>query len=454
MVGWTDETGRLRMEEVFRFENDLVKRAGHLCWDIDSLVANVVAGMRAAHERGYDPETVGIDTWGVDYVLLDVDGLRIGDAVAYRDARTEGVRDALDADGTLSPSEHYARTGIQYQPFNTVYQLVAQMREHPEQLAAARAFLMVPDYLNWLLCGVAANEYTNASTTALVNVETRDWDECLVARLGLPREVFLPIRQPGEVLGDLLPEIAEEVGFSCRVMLPATHDTGSAWLAVPAPDADSVYLSSGTWSLMGVENTTPITDSRSAAGNFTNEGGAFGTLRYLKNIMGLWMVQRINKELGHPGFPGLIEAALESSEFSSVVDVDDPRFLAPPSMVEEVKAACLDSGQLAPVTTGEIMQCVYNSLAVDYAAVLSALEELTGRRYRRINAVGGGTRDLYLAQRMSAACGLPVLLGPTEGTAVGNIVVQLISSGELPSLSSARAAIRSSFDIKEVRPDE
>ena len=155
MVGWTDETGRLRMEEVFRFENDLVKRAGHLCWDIDSLVANVVAGMRAAHERGYDPETVGIDTWGVDYVLLDVDGLRIGDAVAYRDARTEGVRDALDADGTLSPSEHYARTGIQYQPFNTVYQLVAQMREHPEQLAAARAFLMVPDYLNWLLCGVA-----------------------------------------------------------------------------------------------------------------------------------------------------------------------------------------------------------------------------------------------------------------------------------------------------------
>ena len=456
ILGWV-EGGRMHLKEVYRFENRLVEKNGHLCWEMDRLWQNVLAGLKACKDAGCTPETVGIDTWAVDFVLLDAAGEILGDTVAYRDSRTEGVRQALEP--VLSFAEHYARTGIQYQPFNTAYQLAALQKEHPDQLAAAKTFLMVPDYLNYKLTGVAANEYTNASTTALVGAASRDWDYELIARLGLPRGIFQPICQPGTVLGRLTPEVQAEVGFDCTVVLPATHDTGSAWLAVPARDDRAVYLSSGTWSLLGVENTVPITSAASAAANFTNEGGYGGTYRYLKNIMGLWMIQSVRRELGEhapngtrPAFPELIAAAKEASGYPGLVNADDDRFLAPNSMIGEITAACAEAGYPAPATTGEVMQVIYNSLADDYRRAIAALQSLTGKTYESVNIVGGGSQDGYLNQMAANVTGLPVYAGPTEGTALGNLIVQFIAAGEYADLQAARDAIKQSFAIQEVLP--
>ena len=456
ILGWVED-GRMHLKEVYRFENRLAEKNGHRCWEMDRLWQNVLAGLKACKDAGYTPETVGVDTWAVDFVLLDAAGEILGDTVAYRDSRTEGVRQALEP--VLPFAEHYARTGIQYQPFNTAYQLAALQKEHPDQLAAAKTFLMVPDYLNYKLTGVAANEYTNASTTALVGAASRDWDYELIARLGLPRGIFQPICQPGTVLGRLTPVVQAEVGFDCTVLLPATHDTGSAWLAVPARDDRAVYLSSGTWSLLGVENTVPITSAASAAANFTNEGGYGGTYRYLKNIMGLWMIQSVRRELGEhapngtrPAFPELIAAAKEAGGYPGLVNADDDRFLAPNSMIGEITAACAEAGYPAPATTGEVMQAIYKSLADDYRRAVAALQSLTGKTYESVNIVGGGSQDGYLNQMAANATGLPVYAGPTEGTALGNLMVQFIAAGEYPDLQAARDAIKQSFAIQEVLP--
>ena len=447
----------MHLKEVYRFENRLVTKNGHLCWDMDALWNSVLEGLRACRAAGYVPATLSIDTWAVDFVLLDENGGVLGDTVAYRDGRTEGERARLEP--VLPFAEHYARTGIQYQPFNTAYQLAALQKEHPDRLAAAKTFLMVPDYLNYKLTGVAANEYTNASTTALVGAASRDWDDELIARLGLPRGIFQSICRPGTVLGCLTPEVQAEVGFDCTVVLPATHDTGSAWLAVPARDDRAVYLSSGTWSLLGVENTVPITSAASAAANFTNEGGYGGTYRYLKNIMGLWMIQSVRRELGEhapngtrPAFPELIAAAKEASGYPGLVNADDDRFLAPNSMIGEITAACAEAGYPAPATTGEVMQAIYNSLADDYRRAIAALQSLTGKTYESVNIVGGGSQDGYLNQMAANVTGLSVYAGPTEGTALGNLMVQFIAAGEYADLQAARDAIKQSFAIQEVLP--
>ena len=447
----------MHLKEVYRFENRLVTKNGHLCWDMDALWNSVLEGLRACRAAGYVPATLSIDTWAVDFVLLDENGGVLGDTVAYRDGRTEGERARLEP--VLPFAEHYARTGIQYQPFNTAYQLTALKREHPEQLAAARTFLMVPDYLNYKLTGVAANEYTNASTTALVGAESRNWDDELIARLGLPRGIFQPIRMPGQVLGRFTAAVREAAGFDCTVLLPATHDTGSAFLAVPARDENAVCLSSGTWSLLGVENPVPITSAASAAANFTNEGGYGGTYRYLKNIMGLWMIQSVRRELGEhapngtrPAFPELIAAAKEASGYPGLVNADDDRFLAPNSMIGEITAACAEAGYPAPATTGEVMQAIYNSLADDYRRAIAALQSLTGKTYESVNIVGGGSQDGYLNQMAANVTGLSVYAGPTEGTALGNLMVQFIAAGEYADLQAARDAIKQSFAIQEVLP--
>ena len=451
--------GRMELTEVYRFENGLTRLGGHLCWDIDAVADNVVAGLAAAHDAGFEPTTIGIDTWGIDYVLLDENDERIGECVGYRDSRTDGVRDALELAGILSFDEHYARTGIQYQQFNTAYQLCALSREDRSQLDAAKTFLMVPDYLNWVLTGVAANEYTNASTTALVNAEACEWDDEIIARLNLPRDIFLPIQMPGTSLGRLRPEIAERVGFDAEVVLVASHDTGSAWLAVPARDDKAVYVSSGTWSLMGCENRAAITTQASAAANLTNEGGYERRYRYLKNIMGLWMIQNVRKELGEktvvpPSWGELVEAAeaARAAGFSCVIDADDPELLAPVSMLTALREVASCSGQAVPQTMGEYALTVYDSLAADYARTVEQLSGLTGTDYTSINIVGGGSANGYLNQATANACGIPVFAGPTEGTALGNLMVQFIYSGEYASLEEARAAIKASFDIKEYLP--
>lgn len=467
--------GRILLEEVYRFDNIQRHKDGHDCWDTDALWASILEGLKACKAAGKTPSTMGIDTWAVDFILLDDQGTPISDAVAYRDKRTEGMRDALEP--VLPFAQHYAAAGIQYQPFNTIYQLVALQKENPEQLEKAAHFLMIPEYFNYKLSGVMRNEYTNSTSTALVNARTKDWDDRLIAKLGLPRHIFGPLSMPGTVLGGFTAEVENEVGFDCTVLLPATHDTGSAFLAVPAKDDQAVYISSGTWSLLGVENTEPITTPDSMRENFTNEGGYAYRFRYLKNIMGLWMIQSIRRELNgieyvqgkrlhlcaegsrlhltaeHQWSYAELEAeARKTLDFTSIVDVNDPQFLSPASMVEAVKNACVKSGQPVPETVGELMQCVYVSLAEGYRKAINGLSALTGKTYTSINIVGGGSKDGYLNELTAKATGLPVYAGPTEGTALGNIMVQMIAAGEFENLTAAREAIHRSFNIQEVTP--
>lgn len=500
IIGRVDN-GIMKLQEVYRFENGVSEKNGHLCWDINLLYQNVIDGIRECRNQNLTPDTMGIDTWGVDFVLLDSDGEILGDTVAYRDERTDGIRQELEDNGILSFDDLYSKTGIQYQKFNTIYQLVALQKEHPEYMEQAESFLMIPDYLNYKLTGIKSNEYTNASTTALVDAKTCDWDYELIEKLGLPKKIFGKLSKPGTKLGRFTQEVRNYVGFDLDVILPATHDTGSAYLAVPARDDKAVFLSSGTWSLMGVENKESITNGESKEANFTNEGGYNNTYRYLKNIMGLWMIQSVRREIGEitgtkPSFPELIEAAKQAKDVDVVLDVDDARFLAPKSMIDEIKNACEDAGRpLActnedyhygkelldrekdskklsdidksgkdnpdvkkseasdtpgslPAGTGEVMAVIYNSLSDDYRRTVETLEKLTGNKYTSINIVGGGSQDMYLNKRTAQATGLPVFAGPTEGTALGNLIVQFICSGEYKDLQEARDAIKKSFDIK------
>jgi len=447
--------GNIELKEVYRFSNGYIKKDNHLCWDIESLKENVIKGLKECNKQGCIPVTMGIDTWGVDFVLLDNEDKIIGDAVSYRDSRTEGIKEELEEKGILSFEEHYARTGIQYQQFNTAYQLVALKKEHPEYLEKASAFLMIPDYLNFVLTNKKANEYTDASTTALLNPETLNWDKELMDTLNIKKEMFMDVKQPGESLGYFTDEIISRVGFDCEVILPATHDTGSAYVAVPAKDDDSVFLSSGTWSLLGAENKHPLTNKGSMEANFSNEGGYNYTFRYLKNIMGLWMIQSVRKELikewvRDVSFPELIELAKAEKDFDSVVDVDDNRFLAPDSMIKEVIKACEDLNQNVPENYGQVIQCIYNSLVFMYAKSIKNLEKLTGTKYTSINIVGGGSQDMYLNKMTSKLTGLPVYAGPTEATCLGNLIAQFIYSGYYSSLKQARKAVKDSFDIKEI----
>lgn len=456
------ENGKIMLEEVYRFDNVQVFKNGHDCWNTELLFEHIVNGLKKCGEIGKIPSTLAIDTWGVDYVLLDGDKNPVCDTVAYRDKRTEGMKEEIEK---IIPFKNlYARTGIQYQPFNTVYQLYSQKLNHPEELKKAKHFLMIPEYFNYLLTGVIKNEYTNASTTSLVNAKSKTWDKEILKELGIPAEIFGELYMPKTTVGYLKPEIKEKISFDVKVILPATHDTGSAFMAVPAKDDTSVYISSGTWSLLGVENTEPLTDTQSCAANFSNEGGYDYRYRYLKNIMGLWMIQSIRRELNgvsyvagknvsassanNFSYADLERMARECSDFPSIIDVDGEEFLAPDSMIEAIKNACSKSGQKIPDSVGEIMQCVYQSLASKYAQAVKNLEELTKKKYTCINIVGGGSKDGYLNELTAKATKLTVYAGPTEGTALGNLMAQFIEAGEFESLAEARNAIHKSFEIK------
>jgi len=466
------EDGKIILEEMHRFDNIQQRRRGHDCWDIDMLWKNVLAGIENCRAAGKVPTSLGIDTWGVDFVLLDGEGRRIGDAVAYRDTRTQAVAGAVDE--RIGLSQLYAKTGIQRQEFNTIYQFAALAQEHPEELAQAKRFLMIPEYLNYLLTGKAVNEYTNATTTGMLNARTLEWDADVLEAVGAPTKIFGPVSMPGSSLGGFTDAVKQLVGFDCEVVLPATHDTGSAFLAVPAQDDQAAYLSSGTWSLLGVENEEPITTEDSRLQNFTNEGGYQRRYRYLKNIMGLWMIQSIRRELNGVdyvegkgagreraertiGFGELADPAREEERATGGapaprVNVNDDRFLAPESMIEEIKQACRETGQAVPESTGAVMRCVYESLTSSYAEAIAELSKLTGKTYTSLNVVGGGCQDAYLNELTARACGIPVFAGPIEGTSLGNLMVQMIQGGEFTDLQDARSAIRASFDVKTYQP--
>lgn len=458
------EDGKMKLDEIYRFDNKQIQKNGHVCWDLENLWNGIIEGMKVCGRIGKIPKTIGIDTWAVDYVLLDENHELLGDAVAYRDQRTKGADQIVE--GLVSEKELYQKTGIQKQIFNTVYQLTVLKKENPDELDRARSLLMIPDYFHFLLTGVMKQEYTNATTTNLVHAAEKTWDYSLIEALGLPKALFDPLSMPGTAVGELTDEIRKQVGFSAVVILPATHDTASAFLAVPAQHNQAVYLSSGTWSLLGVENEMPVTTDESREENFTNEGGAWYRYRYLKNIMGLWMIQSIRRELNGTayvagreskyksdrqwGFKDLADEAERAEGFSSVVDVNHQSFLAPDSMIDAVCDYCRNTNQPVPKSVGELMQCVYKSLALCYKNAIEKLGGLTGRDYTCIHIVGGGCQDMYLNHMIAEITGLTVYAGPVEGTAIGNLMIQFIAGGEFEDLKSARDSIRRSFDMKEI----
>ena len=439
------EDGKIVLEEIYRFYNGVSEVNGHLCWDLKQLFAEIKNGMKECAKAGKVPVSLGVDTWGVDFVLLDEKDQVLGDTVAYRDSRTEGMDEEVYK--LISPEDLYARTGIQKQIFNTVYQLMAVKKQHPEYLEQAKAMLMIPDYFHFLLTGKKVQEYTEATTGQLIDARTNDWDYELMDLLGYPREIFMPISMPGTEVGELLPEVAQEVGFSCKVVLPATHDTGSAVMAVPSLNDDTLYISSGTWSLMGTERKEADCSMDSMERNFTNEGGYDHRYRYLKNIMGLWMIQSVRKELApDEGFGSICDNASRET-IPSIVDANDDRFLAPKNMTEEVQKACEESGQPVPQGIYQLAAVIYNSLAKCYAKTVQELEEVTGVHYPCIHIVGGGANADYLNRLTAKECGRTVYAGPTEATAIGNIMAQMIAGGEYTGLAQARASVMESFDI-------
>ena len=442
--------GKIVLEEVYRFWNGMDDVDGSLCWDVDRLFHEIVTGIKKCKEIGKIPSYMGIDTWGVDYVLLDEDDHILGKTYGYRDSRTNGMDEEVYK--IIPEKDLYQRTGIQKAIFNTIYQWMAVKKNNPEHMEAAKTMLFIPDYFNFKLTGVKVNEYTEASTGQLLNPKTKDWDYELIDMLGYNKEMLCPITKPGSKVGNFTEEIQKVVGFDCEVILPATHDTGSAVLAVPTNDDNGIYISSGTWSLMGVERMEADCSPASYAHNFTNEGGFQYRFRYLKNIMGLWMIQSVKKELkeekGIDLSFGELCADAATQTIPSIVNANDSRFLAPKNMTKEVQAACAESGQPVPETPGEIASVIYNSLAKCYADTIEEIQEMTGKTYDSISIVGGGSNAVYLNELTAKYTGRTVFAGPTEATAIGNVMVQMMATGELSDLAAARDCVFDSFAVQ------
>lgn len=443
------EGGKIKLEEIYRFPNGMDNVNGTLCWDVNRLFAEIKNGLKKCKELGKIPSFMGIDTWAVDYVLLDKEDKILGDTVGYRDSRTNGMDEKVYE--TISLSALYARTGIQKQIFNTIYQLMAVKQSHPEYLEQAESMLMIPDYFDFLLTGVKKMEYTNATSTQLVNPKTNDWDYELIDMLGYNSKMFQPVSMPGTIVGNFTKAIQEEIGFDCTVVLPATHDTGSAVLAVPTNDDNAIYISSGTWSLMGIERKEADCSMASMQANFTNEGGYDHRFRFLKNIMGLWMIQSVKKEFDEDlSFAEICERASKEN-IASIVDCNDDCFFAPQSMIKAVQDFCKNTDQQVPESVGEISAVVYNSLAYCYGETVKEIEAITGNTYDTIYVVGGGANAGYLNELTAKYTGKKVSAGPTEATAIGNITVQMLQDNVFADLPAARTCIEKSFDIKYYR---
>ena len=449
ILGWL-ENGRMQLEEVHRFENGMVKKDGELCWEFDRIFREVITGLKKCKEIGKLPVSLGVDTWGVDFVLLDKDDRVLGNTVGYRDHRTDGMDDLVDT--IISPQELYARTGIGKAIYNSIYQLMAVKEKHPEYMEQAETILFVPDYFHYLLTGKKTNEYTESTTTQLISAKTGDWDYELMDRLGIKKEMFCEIILPGSTIGHVKPEVAEEIGFDLEIVAPCSHDTASAVLAVPANDDDYIYISSGTWSLLGVELTEADCTEQSRLDNFTNEGGYNRRYTHLKNIMGLWMIQSLRHEVNDQySFAQICDMAEAEKDFPSRVDVDDLCFLSPDNMTEAVRDYCRRSGQAVPETLGQLATVAYTSLAECYARAAEAMEKKFGRTYSRIHIVGGGSNAAYLNELTAKATGKEVHAGPGEATAIGNITAQMLRTGEFASVEQARDTIHESFGVKIYR---
>ncbi|MBQ3115670.1 MAG: rhamnulokinase [Clostridia bacterium] len=441
------DNGKLVLEEIHRFKNGAERLGDKLVWNHEALFSSIVEGLKKCKEMNKIPQSIGIDTWGVDYALLDENDNLIGEIYSYRDERTLAVMDEVHS--VISEEELYERTGIKKQVFNTIYQLSCDKKSG--KLSKAKSFLMMPDYLHFRLTGKKRNEYTNASTTGLLNAKTREWDYEIIEKLGLKSELFGELSLPGTEVGCLKEEIAKEVGFNSVVCLPATHDTASAVMAVPKTDFP-LYISSGTWSLMGVETPNENTTKLACDAGFTNEGGYNRSVRFLKNIMGMWMIQCIKKEYNDKySFTDFVDEARKAEGFNSIVDVNDLSFFAPESMITAVKEYCKKTNQQVPETVGEIVLCVYTSLAVCYAKAVEQIEEISGVKFSEINIVGGGCQNVLMNELTAKMTKRTVVAGPVEATATGNLLAQILACGQIKSLDEGKKIIKESFEIKEIK---
>ncbi len=445
---------KIELQEVHRFSNDPVLLNGCLYWDILRLFHEVKQGILKATQAG-GFESIGIDTWGVDFGLLDQNGRLLENPVHYRDDRTDGMVDELLSQ--IPPKELYGMTGIQIMQINTLFQLYYLAHYRKDLLDRADRMLFTPDLLNYFLTGEKKAEYTIASTSQLLD-KNGGWNRELVRRVGIPDRIFCDMVQPGTRIGWLSDEIISELDGApkAEVIAVTSHDTASAVVAVPTTEPDFVFISCGTWSLMGTELQAPIMDEKSMEFNITNEGGYNHTTRYLKNIMGLWLIQETRRQLIWEGremsYAQLEQEALKAPAFQCFIDPDSPEFLKPGRLIDKVKGLCQATGQHVPQNIGEVMRCIYESLAMKYRNVFEYLCDAGGKRYPQINVVGGGTKDGFLCQLTADACGVKVVAGPIEATAMGNIAVQLISLGAIADLPAARKAVIRSFPVKEFQP--
>lgn len=450
----------LEIEVLHRFPNRPVRLLDRLHWDVLDLHREILTGLRLAGQKLGQVASVGVDTWGVDFALLGKDGSLLGNPRHYRDPHTENIMDSVFQ--VIPRQELYAHTGIQFMRFNSLFQLAALKRDKSPLLDMADRMLFMPDLFHYLLSGEAVNEYTDASTGQLLNPATRAFDTHLLGRLGLPTGLTRPVTLPGTVIGRLAESVRRDTGLGdCAVTVPATHDTAAAVAAVPVDrercaSGNWAYLSSGTWSLLGFELAGPKTDEAAFAANVTNEGGVNGTIRMLKNIMGLWLVQECRRawerEGRELGYEELVRLAAEADPFHALVDPDCPDFLLPPHMPKAFAGFCARTGQEPPEGPGPVVRCAMESLALKYRMVLRTLEKVSGKKAEVLHVVGGGCQNKLLCQFTADACGIPVVAGPVEATAIGNLLTQAMGVGAVKSLADAREVVRRSFEVNTYEP--
>ena len=445
------EGGKIIAEEIYRFSNTPEALPGtpgalgcqggkRLMWNAKRLFREILNGLKKAGELGKAPYSVGVDTWGVDYVLLDEKDEPIGGVYCYRDGRTKSA--VASVHRRVPFAELYAKTGIQFQAFNTVYQLYDDKRTG--RSAKARSFLMLPDYFHFLLTGVKKQEYTNATTTGMVNALTHTWDEEIIEKLDYKKEWFGELAQPGTEAGEFTEEVASIVGYRAKVILPATHDTAGAVLSAPL-EGQTPYISSGAWSLLGIERNRAYTTDKARELNYSNEGSVGGRFRLQKNIMGLWMIQQVRHELDDKYSFAEFASLARENPVPDEIDVNDRRFLAPKSMIDEINGAV---GRKLGV--GETAYVIFNNLARSYQSSLDALEKVTGKTYGTLNIIGGGSKNEFLNELTAKHTGKKIIIGPTEGTAIGNFLMQMVGSGEVKDVAEGREYIKNSFDIREL----
>ena len=456
MLG-TLSDGKLDIREIHRFSNDPVMLCGRFVWDVPRLVYEMKQALLKLSHMDVKVDAIGIDTWGVDYGLLDKNGHLLGLPVNYRDDRTLGMREKVRE--LIPDAELVARTGLAYNQFNTLYQLYAMRQEGDPTLDAAEELLFMPDLLAYLLTGSKGTEYTIASTSEMINPYTRDWDRELLERLGIPTKMLGEVKLPGTVRGTLLKDIARECGVDeIPVIAVGGHDTASAVAAVPARDADFAYISSGTWSLLGAELPRPLCAEGVMNANYTNEGGVDGSIRLLKNIMGLWIIQECKREWDRRSdavdFAGLVELAMAAPAFKAIIDVDDPCFLAPGDMPARIREYCRKTGQAVPEGRGEISRVIYEGLALKYRWAIERLErDMLGRPIKSLNIVGGGSKNALLNKFTAEAIRRPVIAGPSEGTVIGNLLMQAVALGEIEDIWALRRVVEASFPTETFTPE-